>query len=91
VAYAVKLVPEEKTSPQQKTEKEEADLVATVQQQGSLRDRAIILLMLHTGLRTMEVCNLKPGDVMIHHAGLLSPVQMETSFFFFVIQYIQDN
>ncbi|WP_363321542.1 tyrosine-type recombinase/integrase [Polycladomyces subterraneus] len=58
VADAVKLVPEEKTSPQQMTDKEEADLVAAVQQHGSLRGRTIILLMLHTGLRTMEVCNL---------------------------------
>jgi len=52
VADAVKLVPEEKTSPRQMTDKEEADLVAAVQQHGSLRDRTIILLMLHTGLRT---------------------------------------
>lgn len=65
VADAVKLVPEEKTSPRQMTDMEEADLVAAVQQHGSLRDRTIILLMLHTGLRTMEVCNLKPGDVTI--------------------------
>jgi len=65
VADPVKLVPEEKTSPRQMTDKEEADLVAAVQQHGSLRDRTIILLMLHTGLRTMEVCNLKPEDVTI--------------------------
>jgi len=64
VADAVKL-PEEKTSPRQMTDKEEADLVAAVQQHGSLRDRTIIFLMLHTGLRTMEVCNLKPEDVTI--------------------------
>lgn len=65
VADAVKLVPEEKASPRQMTDKEESDLVAAVQQHGSLRDRTIILLMLHTGLRTMEVCDLRPGDVVI--------------------------
>ncbi|MDN4594498.1 tyrosine-type recombinase/integrase [Polycladomyces subterraneus] len=38
--------------------------MAAVQQHGS-RDQTIILMMLHTGLRTMEVCNLKPRDVTI--------------------------
>lgn len=61
----VKLVPEEKLSPRQMSDKQEAALVAVVEAHGSLRDQTIIILMLHTGLRTMEVCNLTPGDIQI--------------------------
>ncbi|AFM42974.1 site-specific recombinase XerD [Desulfosporosinus acidiphilus SJ4] len=61
----VKLVPEEKVSPRQMTDKEEAALVAAAEQNGSTRDHAIIILMLHTGLRSMEVCNLSPSDITI--------------------------
>lgn len=32
---------------------------------GSLRDRTIIVLMLHTGLRAREVCTLKTQDVTL--------------------------
>ncbi|MED0675267.1 tyrosine-type recombinase/integrase [Aneurinibacillus thermoaerophilus] len=61
----VKLVPEEKTSPRQMTEREEAALIAAVEHNGSIRDQTIITLMLHTGLRTMEICDLTPDDVVI--------------------------
>ena len=61
----VKLLSEEKTSPRQMTEREEASLIAAVEHSGSLRDQTIITLMLHTGLRTMEICDLAPGDVVI--------------------------
>ncbi len=61
----VKLVPEEKASPRQMTEREEAALIAAVEHSGSIRDQTIITLMLHTGLRTMEICDLAPGDVII--------------------------
>lgn len=61
----VKLVPKEKTSPRQMTDKEEAALIATAEHKGSLRDQTILHLMLHTGLRTMEVCDLTPGDIML--------------------------
>lgn len=54
----IRLVPEEKTSPRQMTDKEEAALVAAAAQGGTLRDYTIIVLMLHTGLREMEICNL---------------------------------
>jgi integrase/recombinase XerD len=64
-AQPVKLVAMEKVSPRQMTDQEEASLVSAVQRHGTIRDRTIILLMLHTGLRTMEVCNLKPGDITI--------------------------
>ena len=61
----VKLVPEEKVSPRQMTDKEEAALVAAAEHNGSLRDQTILILMLHTGLRTMEVCDLSPRDINI--------------------------
>ena len=61
----IKLVPAEKTSPRRMTEKEESQFINAVEQYGSLRDRTIITLMLHTGLRTMEVCDLFEGDVYI--------------------------
>jgi len=61
----VKLVPEEKVSPRQMTDKEEAALVAAAEHNGTLRDQAILILMLHTGLRTMEVCDLSPKDISI--------------------------
>lgn len=65
VAKPIKLVAEEKTSPRQMTDREEAVLVASVQKYGTLRDQTIILLMLHTGLRSMEVCNLKRDDLSL--------------------------
>ena len=61
----VKLIPEEKTSPRQMTDKEEAILIATVEKRGNVRDRVLLLVMLHTGLRSMEVCNLTIKDVTI--------------------------
>ncbi|CAM4038698.1 tyrosine-type recombinase/integrase [Cohnella lubricantis] len=61
----VKLVPEEKVSPRQMTDKEEAALIAAAEHSGSLRDQTILIVMLHTGIRTMEVCDLTPGDIQI--------------------------
>ncbi|TBL73248.1 tyrosine-type recombinase/integrase [Paenibacillus thalictri] len=64
-AKPVKLVPEEKGIPRQMTNKEEAALIAAAEHGGSLRDQTILIVMLHTGLRTMEVCDLAPGDIQI--------------------------
>lgn len=64
-AKPIKLVPVEKTSPRQMTDQEEAALIAAVQRDGTIRDRTILLLMLHTGLRTMEVCHLQCRDVIL--------------------------
>lgn len=61
----VKLVPEEKTSPRQMTDKEESALMVAVEKNGNIRDRTILLVMLHTGLRSMEVCNLTVNDVVL--------------------------
>lgn len=61
----VKLVPEEKLSPRQMADREESALVAAAEHNGKLRDQTILILMLHTGLRTMEVCDLSPRDISI--------------------------
>ncbi|MEK3723510.1 tyrosine-type recombinase/integrase [Paenibacillus sp. FSL H8-0034] len=61
----VKLVPEEKVNPRQMTDKEEAALIAAAEHGGSHRDQTILIVMFHTGLRTMEVCDLAPGDIQI--------------------------
>jgi len=61
----VKLVPEEKTSPRKMTDKEESAIMVTVEKNGIVRDRTILLVMLHTGLRSMEICNLTVNDVVI--------------------------
>ena len=61
----VKLVGEEVASPRHLDDQEEQALVATVTETGSLRDRAIIVLMLHTGLRTRELCTLTRAQVRL--------------------------
>ncbi|QHW29859.1 tyrosine-type recombinase/integrase [Paenibacillus rhizovicinus] len=60
---SVKLVPEEKAAPRQMKAEEEAALIAAAGNGGSLRDRTILIVMLNTGLRTMEICDLAPGDI----------------------------
>lgn len=62
---AVKLVPAVEQAPRQLSDREEERLVASVKANGSLRDRTIIVLMLHTGLRAREVCQLRPADISI--------------------------
>ncbi len=44
---------------------EEEALVAAVTAHGTPRDRALIVLMLHTGLRAGEVCGLRRDDVTL--------------------------
>lgn len=64
-AKVVKLLGEEVTSPRHLDDQEEQALVATVTETGNTRDRAIILLMLHTGLRAQEVCTLTRHQVKL--------------------------
>jgi integrase/recombinase XerC len=65
-AKAVRSVPSQRSAPRQLSDKEEARLVATVDQYGTLRDRALIYLLLHTGLRSCEACHLKLTDLEIN-------------------------
>ncbi|MFD2700786.1 tyrosine-type recombinase/integrase [Paenibacillus shunpengii] len=69
----IKLIPEERVSPRQMTDKEEAALLSAAKSGGSYRDHTILIVMLNTGLRTMELCNLAPGDIQIgtHSAQLI--------------------
>lgn len=65
-ASVVKLVPQTPRPTHHLADHEEAALVATAEQSGSLRDYTVIVLMLHTGLRVNEVCSLKRDQVVIH-------------------------
>lgn len=62
-AKVVKLVEQEEQPPRHLTDQEENDLVAAVTAGGNVRDRTIITLMLHTGLRAQEACRLKIENV----------------------------
>jgi integrase/recombinase XerD len=64
-AKVVKLVGEEVTAPRHLNDREEQALVAAVTEMGNLRDRAIIILMLHTGLRARELCTLTRAQVSV--------------------------
>lgn len=64
-AKVVKLVGEEAVPPRHLNDQEEQALVAAVTGGGSIRDRAIIVLMLHTGLRAREVCTLTRAHVRL--------------------------
>lgn len=62
---AVKFVPKEATAPRHLNDDEEDALVAAVNATGTLRDRAIITLLVHTGLRAPELCTLTRKQVHI--------------------------
>lgn len=64
-AKVVKLVEQEISPPRHLSDQEEQALVAAVTEIGSLRDRTIITLMLHTGLRAREVCTLTRSQVCL--------------------------
>ncbi len=57
-ASPIKFVPKEASPPRHLSGDEEEALVAAVNTTGTLRDQAIIILLLHTGLRAQELCTL---------------------------------
>jgi len=61
----VKGLPQEAVPPRHLTDQEEHALVAVVEQYGSVRDRVIVLLLLHTGLRAEELCGLRRDHVTL--------------------------
>src|SRR6266496_5423398 len=61
----VKLVGEEEHAPRHLEDEEEQALVAIVTNEGTLRDRALIILLLHTGLRAREICQLRRDQVKL--------------------------
>lgn len=58
-ARVVKLVEQTPRPPRHLSDKEESDLVAAVTEGGNLRDYTLVVLLLHTGLRVGETCQLK--------------------------------
>ncbi len=64
-AKVVKLVPLVRQPPRHLTDQEENALVAAVTAYGTLRDRALLILMLHTGLRAEEMCTLQRSSVTL--------------------------
>jgi integrase/recombinase XerC len=64
-AKAVKLVPIVRQPPRHLTDQEENALVAAVTSHGTLRDRAVLILALHTGLRAEELCTLQRSNITL--------------------------
>lgn len=64
-AKVVKLVGEEVPTPCHVDDQEERALVAAMTELGSLRDRAIVILLLHTGLRARELCTLTRAHIRL--------------------------
>ncbi len=62
---AVKLVGQEDVAPRHLDDQEEQALVAAVTKAGKLRDRVLIVLLLHTGLRAREICRLRCDQVKL--------------------------
>src|ERR1700676_279304 len=65
----VKFVPQEATAPRHLTDEEEDALMAAVNATGTLRDRTMMIVLLHTGLRARELCTLPRQQV---HLGTRS-------------------
>jgi integrase/recombinase XerD len=64
-SVAVKLVGQEEGSPRHLDDQEEQALGAAVTKAGTLRDRVLIVLLLHTGLRARELCRLRRDQVKL--------------------------
>jgi integrase/recombinase XerD len=61
----IKFVPKEASTSRHSSDDEENALVAAVNARGTLRDRTIITLLLHTGLRAKELCTLMCKQVHV--------------------------
>lgn len=61
----VKRVSEQRRAPRWLDRKDMGALFRAVQKYGTPRDRALVFLLLHTGLRISEACSLKAADVVI--------------------------
>ena len=64
-ATRVKLVEHMVTAPRHLTDSEEEALLAAVTARGNLRDRTLITVLLHTGLRAQEICRLKREHITL--------------------------
>lgn len=64
-AKAVKLVPRVVPPPRHLSDREEAALVSAAERYGSPRDRTLIVVALHSGLRAEELCKLRAHHVKV--------------------------
>ena len=64
-SIAVKLVGQEESAPRHLDDQEEQALVAVVTKARNLRDRTLIVLLLHTGLPAREICRLLRDQVKL--------------------------
>lgn len=64
-AKVVKLVPVVRQPPRHLTDQEENALIAAVTSYGTGRDRTLLTLMLHTGLRAHEVCTMQRSTITL--------------------------
>lgn len=64
-ATVVKLVPATFASPRHLSDQEEEALIRVVTRNGNPRDRTLIILLLHTGLRVGELCQLRLGQITL--------------------------
>ncbi|MEW5932631.1 MAG: tyrosine-type recombinase/integrase [Bacillota bacterium] len=62
-AAGVKRVPEQVPGPRWLDRKGVGALMRAVMRYGTVRDRVLIMLLLHTGLRVSEACSLRVDDV----------------------------
>jgi integrase/recombinase XerD len=76
---AVKLVGEEESAPRHLDDQEEQALVAAVTKAGTLRDRVLIVLLLHTGLRARELCRLRRDQVKLGKRNKYREVPLNTT------------
>lgn len=65
VPARLKGLPEVELAPRGLTRKEQHALIRAVQRFGTVRDRALIVLLLHTGLRVSEVTALQVADLVL--------------------------
>ena len=64
-AEGIRTVAEEPLAPRALDRKEQLALLRAVRRSGKLRDLAIITMLLHTGMRVGELCNLRVSDIRI--------------------------
>ena len=64
-AEGIRNVAEEPLAPRALERKEQLGLLRAVRKSGNLRDLAIVTMLLHTGMRVSELCNLRVSDISL--------------------------
>ena len=72
-AEGIRSVAEEPLAPRALERKEQLRLLRAVRKSGNLRDLAIITMLLHTGIRVGELCNLRVSDISFsRHSNIVT-------------------